>query len=91
MLNRQGKIVRGFSIVEMLLALAMTALLLVAVAVAFNSSVMNYQENENIFKAVNSARQAMFRITTQVRTANAVDPSSCTFANVSDTRRPTRP
>lgn len=76
MLNRQGKIVRGFTIVEMLLALAVTALLLVAVAVAFNISVMNYQENENIFKVVNSTRQAMCRITTQLRTANAVDPNT---------------
>lgn len=76
MLNRQGKIVRGFTIVEMLLALAVTAFLLVAVAVAFNISIMNYQENENIFKVVNSSRQAMCRITTQLRTANAVDPNT---------------
>lgn len=87
MLNRQGKIVRGFTIVEMLLALAVTAFLLVAVAVAFNSSVMNYQENENIFKVVNSSRQAMCRITTQLRTANAVDPNApsneCTLITAS--------
>ena len=60
----------------MLIALAIAAMLLVAVAVAFNASAANYQQNEDIFKAVNSARQALFRITTQLRTANAVDPNN---------------
>jgi hypothetical protein len=60
----------------LLIALAIAAMLLVAVAVAFNASAANYQQNEDIFKAVNSARQALFRITTQLRTANAVDPNA---------------
>ena len=34
------------------------------------------EENEDIFRSMNSARQAMFRITSQLRTANAVDPNS---------------
>ena len=51
-------------------------MLLVAVAVAFNASAVNYQQNEDIFKVVNSARQALFRITSQLRTASAVDPSA---------------
>ena len=66
--------INGFGIVELLIALAITALLLAAVAVAFNASVMNYCENEDIFKAVNSARQALYRITTQLRTG-LVDPN----------------
>ena len=70
------KIVTGFTIVELLLALAMAALLLTAVAAAFNASVTNYRENEDIFKAINNARQALFRITTQLRTAAAVDPNA---------------
>ncbi len=64
----------GFTIVELLLALAITSLLLVAVAVVFNASVINYQENEDIFKTINSARQALCRITTQIRTG-LVDPN----------------
>jgi Tfp pilus assembly protein PilW len=60
----------------LLIALTIAAMLLVAVAVAFNASAANYQQNEDIFKAVNSARQALFRITTQLRTANAVDPNN---------------
>ncbi len=66
----------GFTIAELLLALAITGLLLAAVAVAFNASIINYQENEDIFKTINAARQALFRITSQLRTATAVDPNS---------------
>ncbi len=66
----------GFTIAELLIALAMVAMLLVAVAVAFNASATNYQQNEDIFRTINSARQALFRMTTQLRTADAVDPNS---------------
>ena len=57
---------------ELMIAMAITALLMVAVAAAFNASIINYQENEDIFKAVNTARQALVRITAQLRTAQAV-------------------
>ncbi len=66
----------GFSIAELLLALALAGMLLAAVAVAFNASTTNYRQNEDIFKAVNSARQALFRMTSQLRTASAVDPNA---------------
>lgn len=66
----------ALTLAEMLIVLAVTAILLAAVAVAFNASVISYRENENAFKAVNSARQALFRITTQLRTAVAVDPNA---------------
>lgn len=76
----------GFSLVELMIALAITALLMAAVAVAINASVINYQENEDIFKTVNTARQALTRITTQLRTAQAVATpeanSQCTFDTV---------
>ena len=66
----------GFTIVELLVALAIASMLLAAVAVAFNASIINYTQNENIFKAINSARQATFRMISQLRTADAVDPNS---------------
>lgn len=66
----------GFTLAEVLIALAITAILLTAIAVAFNASVINYSENEDIYKAVNSARQAVFRITSQLRTATAADPNA---------------
>ena len=66
----------GFTIVELLLALAIASILLAAVATAFNASIINYRENEDIFKAINSARGALLRITSQLRTADTVDPNS---------------
>jgi len=77
--NRKSKIENakpGFTIAELLIALALAAMLLVAVAVAFNASATNYQQNEDIFKVVNSARLALFRITSQLRTASMVDPNA---------------
>jgi Tfp pilus assembly protein PilW len=67
----------------MLIALAITAILLTAIAVAFNASIINFNENQNIFKAINSARQALSRITTQVRTAEKVYVDGETVAQCS--------
>jgi len=73
----------GFTVAELLLALAIASMLLVAVAVAFNASAVNFRENEEIFRTVNNARQALFRMTSQIRTADAVDPNApnneCSF------------
>jgi hypothetical protein len=58
------------------------------VALAFNASAVNYSQNEAMFKAMNTARQALLRITTEIRTAQAValmpsavdpDSSQCTI------------
>lgn len=74
---------RAFTLVEVLLALAISALLLAAIAFAFNASATNYRENQSISFAVNTGRQAMLRMVTELRCANAVDfntPSNeCTF------------
>jgi len=73
----------GFTIAELLLVLAISGILLAAVAVALNASIINYRENENIFKTINNARQALLRITSQLRTASPVDPNApineCSF------------
>ena len=73
----------GFTIAELLLALSITALLMVAVGAAINASAINYQENKDIFTATNTARQVLTRITTQLRTAQSVsttDPNNqCSF------------
>jgi prepilin-type N-terminal cleavage/methylation domain-containing protein len=83
MSTRMTKSTVGFTVVELLIALAVVGILLAAVAVAFNASFTNYRENEDIFKSINKARQALFRITTQIRTADAVDPNApdneCSF------------
>ncbi len=69
----------GFTIIEMLISLAILALLMSAVATAFYASAVNYRENEDIFRAVHTARQVLYRITMELRTATAVkhdDPAN---------------
>ena len=63
---------------ECLVALAISAVLLAAVAVAFNASVINYRENEKMYQTMNNARQALTRMTNQLRTGYAVDPNAAT-------------
>ena len=85
---KSAKYKTGFTIVELLIALAISAILLAAIAIAINASTINYSENEKMFKTINSARQALFRMTTQIRTANAVDPNAtsteCSFFTATD-------
>ncbi len=73
----------GFTIAELLLAVAIAGMLLAAVAYAFNASAVNCRENEKIFKTMNNARLTLSRITSQLRTADAVDPNApsnaCSF------------
>jgi prepilin-type N-terminal cleavage/methylation domain-containing protein len=76
MSEKTKKFADGFTIAEVLIALVVVSILLAAVAVAFNASAINYRENSDIFKAINGARQALFRMTTQLRTADAVNPNS---------------
>jgi len=73
---RNKKNTSGFSVLELLIALAIMGLLLTAIAAVFNASVTNYRTNEDIIRTVNNARQALTRMTTQLRTAEAVDPNS---------------
>jgi prepilin-type N-terminal cleavage/methylation domain-containing protein len=68
----------GFTLVELLISLVIVAMLLAAVAVALNASIINYRENEKIFRSINEARQALTRMTSQIRTG-LVDPN-----NISD-------
>ena len=69
--------------VECLMALVISAMLLTAIAAAFNASLVNYEENEEMFEAVNGARQALARMTSQLRTGSCVDPlapsNECSF------------
>jgi len=73
----------GFTIAELLLAVAIGGMLLAAVAFAFNASAINCRENEEIFKTMNNARQALFRITSQLRTGHWINPGAppnqCSF------------
>ncbi len=70
---------QGFTLVECLIGLAISAMLLAAVATAFNASIVSYGENEDMFRAINNARQAMARMTAQLRTAGYVDPNGVVY------------
>lgn len=74
-LNRRSSIPWGFTIIECLIGLAISAILLAAVAVAFNASIINYRENEDMFWSVNNARQALTRMTSEIRVAGYLDES----------------
>lgn len=63
---------RGFTVTELLISLIILGILLTAAAVAFNASAANFTANEDIFRAMNTARQALFRITSDLRTAQSV-------------------
>jgi prepilin-type N-terminal cleavage/methylation domain-containing protein len=73
----------GFTLAETLLALAISAVLLAAIATAFNASVINYRDNQQMYDSLHSARQAMLRMTAQLRTGSTVDPDAasteCSF------------
>ena len=62
----------GFTIIELLMALVIMATLMAAVGLAFDASVKNYQANEGINKTLNTARQALLRMTADLRTADSV-------------------
>jgi type II secretory pathway pseudopilin PulG len=80
--------VAGFTVVECLISLAICAMLMTAVAVAFNASLVNFRENEEMFQSINSARQALTRMTTQLRTASGVSTAEpvnqCLFRTAAD-------
>ena len=69
-LIRQNK--SGFTMVEVLISLTILATLMAAVAFAFDASVTNFQANRGIYETVNTARQALLRITNDLRTASEV-------------------
>ena len=76
MLTKIKKSTNGFTFAELLISLAITAIILAAIAVAFDASASNYQQNQAVYKTTNDSRQALARITQQLRTATAVDPDT---------------
>ena len=62
----------GFTIIEVMVSLVILAMLMTAVAFAFDAAMTNYQQNQGIYETVNRGRQALLRITNDLRTAQAV-------------------
>ena len=70
----KNKTRNAFTFAEMLIAMVIMAILLTALAVVFDASATNYSENEKLFQITNKARQSLIRITSELRTAQAVNP-----------------
>jgi prepilin-type N-terminal cleavage/methylation domain-containing protein len=66
----------GFTVVECLIGLVISAMLMTALAVAFDASIINYCENEEMFESINHARQALARMTSEIRTADGVSATA---------------
>jgi prepilin-type N-terminal cleavage/methylation domain-containing protein len=72
----------AFTLIEMLLSLAIMAVVLTAVAVAFNGSAVNLSENKEIYQGTTVARMALTRMANQLRTASSI--ATTTAGNVLD-------
>lgn len=82
--QRQNK---GFTLVELLMALAISAFLISGLGVAFNASMSSYHVNKDTYEGLNHARLALARMTTELRTGYWIDPNAsstqCNFYNAS--------
>jgi prepilin-type N-terminal cleavage/methylation domain-containing protein len=65
----------AFTLIELMMSISILAIIMVAVGIALNASVMNYEVNRDISAAVVKANQAISRITADLRCATAVDTS----------------
>lgn len=73
---RSARKTTGFSLVEILISLALMAALLTSVAAAIQASLQSYRENETITEASQTARSCLARMMREVRTADEVDSTS---------------
>jgi prepilin-type N-terminal cleavage/methylation domain-containing protein len=74
--NKLPRVRRGLSLVEVMISLAISAMLLTAVAAAFTASSDAIQVNDEFFRASQAARVSMNQILTEIRRANAVSVPS---------------
>ena len=64
---------RGLSLAEVMISLAITSMLLTAIAAAFQSSTQVIENNDKFFRATQSARVAINQILTEVRRSDSID------------------
>ncbi len=79
---------QGFTLVELLMALAISSLLLSGLGMAFSASMTSYTVNKDTYEGLNNARLALARMVSELRTGYWVDPnassSQCNFYNASN-------
>ncbi|NQV33627.1 MAG: prepilin-type N-terminal cleavage/methylation domain-containing protein [Phycisphaeraceae bacterium] len=59
---------QAFTLVELLMALAISTLLLTGLGVAFNASMVSYNVNKDTYEGLNNARLALARMVSELRT-----------------------
>jgi prepilin-type N-terminal cleavage/methylation domain-containing protein len=64
---------RGFTIMEMLLALTIVAMVLASIAAAVHASLHGYTENEKLTTATQTGRVVLGRMTREIRTCTDLD------------------
>ncbi len=78
----------AFTLMEVLISMTILAVLMTAVAVAFDASMKNYKDNEALAKQMNIARAALLRMTNDIRTAREIvvnaDSTQCRIASNGD-------
>jgi prepilin-type N-terminal cleavage/methylation domain-containing protein len=72
MVSKKTRSMFGFTLVEVLLSLMIMGIMLAAAAVAIHAAAINFTVNEDLTRAMNTARQSLLRITTDLRTAQSV-------------------
>jgi prepilin-type N-terminal cleavage/methylation domain-containing protein len=79
---------KGFTLVELLMALAISTILLTGLGVAFSACMTSYTVNKDTYNGLNNARLALGRMVSELRTGYWVDPnaslSQCNFYKASD-------
>ena len=73
---RRQEQARGFTLVEVLLAITLVAVLLLSVGVALQASFKSYQENDKLAAATQSARSALGRMSREIRNADAINATT---------------
>jgi len=72
----------GLSLAEVMISLAISAMLLTAVAAAFSASSEAIEQNDTFFRASQAARVSMNQILTEIRRANPVDAVNSTATDL---------
>ena len=70
---------KAFTVAELLLALTISALLLLAIATVMYAGLENYKQNEQLATVTQTARGVLNRMTRDIRTAEAIDYDSEVF------------
>jgi type II secretory pathway pseudopilin PulG len=74
---------RALSLVEVMISLAITSMLLTAIAAAFHSSSQIITENDEFFRATQAARVCLNQILTEVRRSDGIPATTINFPNFS--------